>query len=250
MRFLVLEHIAAEHPAYFRRLWRNAGILWDTVALHAGDQVPPDASGYDALIAMGGPMDVWQTAEYPWLTPEIEMIRDAVVRSDVPFLGVCLGHQLLAAALGAEVRPAAVAEVGMGFVELTVQAKSDPLLSGLASPLRCFQWHGAEVAELPSGATLLASNCGCGIQAFRWGRYAYGMQFHAEIETDTVDAWRQIPEYAASLNASLGKEGAQELATTVNDAMPDLHDIATHLTSAFIRLVRFRSVARAGSAAR
>lgn len=206
MRFLVFQHVDVEHPGSFREFMRSDGIAWDTVELDAGEPIP-GLAGYDALPVMGGPMDAWEDDLYPWMAPEKQAIR-AWVDSGRPFLGICLGHQLLAAALGGRVGPMATPEVGICPVTLHRAAAGDRLFEGLSSPLSCLQWHGSEVRQLPDGAVLLAGNEACRVQSFRAGDKAYGIQFHVEVTPATVPSWGAIPAYAAALEKALGA-GAQ-----------------------------------------
>ena len=131
MRVLVFQHISVEHPGSFRAMMAADGITWDTVAFDEGD-AKPEFDRYAALLVMGGPMDVWQEDRYPWLVAEKDAIR-RWVGAGRPFLGICLGHQLLAAALGGHVGPMRAPEVGIAEVTLTDPA--DALFAGLASPL-------------------------------------------------------------------------------------------------------------------
>ena len=160
-------------------------------------------------------MDAWQEAEHPWLIAEKQAIREAVQQRSMPYLGVCLGHQLLGAALGGRVGKAPRAEVGILDVELTPAGRQDPLFEGIADRFKALQWHGAEVAEAPPGATVLAHSPLCAVQAMRVGRHAYGMQYHCEILPQTVSDWAVIPAYACALDAALG-----------NGAMPKLQAAA------------------------
>jgi GMP synthase-like glutamine amidotransferase len=210
MHVLVFQHLAVEHPGIFRDLWSKAGHTWRTVELDQGEQIP-ELDEFDLLVVMGGPMDVWQEDLYPWLIPEKAAIRRWVMDLDRPFLGVCLGHQLLAAALGGTVSLMRDPEVGLAAVELTEAGKRDPLLANFASPIETFQWHGAEISSLPAGMTVLAKNAACPVQAVRFGRHAYGFQYHVEITETTVGEWAGIPEYKASLERALGKERAAYL---------------------------------------
>jgi GMP synthase-like glutamine amidotransferase len=185
---------------------------------------------------MGGPMDVWQHEQHPWLTPEIAAIREFVVELERPFLGVCLGHQLLAEALGGHVGPATVAEVGPCPVRLTPGHAEDPLLRGFPSPLTTFQWHGAEVKTLPADAVVLAETDACAIQAFRWGSCAYGFQFHAEITSETVDDWGRIPAYKQSLETALGAGASERLAVETLALLPQFNRTARTLSDRFLQL--------------
>jgi GMP synthase-like glutamine amidotransferase len=202
MRFLVFQHIAIEHPGIFREFFAADHIAWDAVELDAGETIPP-FDGYDALWVMGGPMDVWEEDQHPWLVTEQQAIRDAVGRG-LPYMGVCLGHQLLGAALGGKVGKAARAEVGILNVELTEAGRRDPLFDGIEPRFKALQWHGAEVASAPPGAVVLASSPLCAVQAMRIGRHAYGMQYHTELTPATVGEWSRVPAYACALDQTLG----------------------------------------------
>lgn len=210
MRILVFQHLAVEHPGVFLDFWRDDGHQWDVVAFDRDAPIPA-LEGYDLLAVMGGPMDVWQEDAFPWLRREMEAIATWVRDLRRPYLGICLGHQLLGAALGGAVRPMSHPEVGYLTVDLTPEGAADPLFAGLPRPLETLQWHGAEVAVLPEGAVSLAQSPLCPVQAMRWGERAYGLQFHVETTEATVGDWAAIPEYSASLEAALGADGAAAL---------------------------------------
>ncbi len=221
MRVLVFQHIDVEHPGSFRELMAADGATWDTVAWDKG-QTPPEPEGYDLLMVMGGPMDVWEEARLPWLADEKAYIRRWVRELEKPYLGLCLGHQLLASALGAPVGRMAAPEVGLTAVTATPEAAADPVMAALAAPIVCLQWHGAEVKAVPPGGVALAANAACPIQAMRVGAKAYGFQYHVEVTPDTVPEWSRVPEYARSLEAALGAEGAAEFAAATEAALPEL----------------------------
>jgi GMP synthase-like glutamine amidotransferase len=236
MRFLVFQHVDIEHPGIFRQFWRDAGIAWDAIELDEGQPIP-ELSPYDALVVMGGPMDVWQEDEHPWLVSEKAAIRRFVGELQRPYLGICLGHQLLASALGGEVGLGQTPEVGLGTVELTPEGLDDPLFSGFANPVETFQWHGAEVQTLPPGAALLASNGACAVQAMRVGRHAYGVQYHVEITPETVPQWRELPAYAASLDAALGPTRAARLADDTAARLPAFAEAAKRFNDNFLKVI-------------
>ena len=210
MKILVLQHEQVEHPGIFRRFLQEDGHEWVPVNLNDGE-VFPSLGGFDALWVMGGPMDVWEEAKYPWLKKEKEFIQEAVVQLGMPFLGLCLGHQLLAESLGGQCGQSDSPEVGVLRVELTGQGPAGIIFDGLPETFCCLQWHSAEVKEMPAGAECLATSPDCRIQAMSWGPRAYSTQFHLEVEDETIDNWVKVPAYYEALCSALGPQGAQTL---------------------------------------
>ena len=196
MRVVVLQHLACEHPGIWRGFLDEDGAEVATAELDEGDAIPSLATA-DALLVFGGPMNVDEHARFPWLVPETAAIRQAVL-GGLPVLGVCLGAQLLARALGAPVTRNPVPEVGLLDIELTDAGASDPLFAGWPRSAPVVQWH-SDTFALPAGATLLASSPACLNQAFRYGECAYGLQFHPEVTADMVAEWADVPEYADAM---------------------------------------------------
>lgn len=161
------------------------------------DQLPSDPTAFDGLVCLGGGMSVHDAAAYPWLLPLQRLLAEATSR-EIPTLGICLGAQLLASANGGRVAPTERPEVGPGLVSKRDAAWEDPLFGDLPLLPDVLQFHSESVVGLPSRAVLLASDSESANQAFRIGRFAYGMQFHIETTPETVADWaRQAPELSA-----------------------------------------------------
>ena len=244
MRFLVFQHIDIEHPGILRDFMAADGIAWDAVELDAGEPIPP-FEGYDALMVMGGPMDVWQEDEHPWLVAEKAAIREAVQERGLPYFGLCLGHQLLGEALGGAVGPMETPEVGILDVALTEEGQADPLFEGIAPTGKALQWHGAAVTEAPPGAAVLAASPLCPIQAIRVGRAAYGIQYHVELTAETVGQWGCVPAYEASLEKVMGAGALERLDREAADHMAAFNRDAKRLYENFVAIVKRRTVAPA-----
>jgi GMP synthase (glutamine-hydrolysing) len=190
----VLQHVAHEGPGTIARVLADSGMDVAVTRLDLSEPLP-DLAGLAGLVVMGGPMGVHDGDDHPWLAPERALIRDAV-DNGTPVLGVCLGAQQLAAALGAEVTTGPIEEVGPGQVELTAEGRRDPVLgpeyhglSGTAVP--CVHWH-RDTFTLPPGAVHLAATRAFPHQAFRFGDGAYGLQFHVEVDGQLARDWQPL----------------------------------------------------------
>jgi GMP synthase-like glutamine amidotransferase len=176
---LILQHFWCETPGVFLDVLNAHGISTETVRGFMGDAYPLDLSAYSGVIAMGGPMGVYEEDQHPWLRQEDALLKMAI-QQDVPTLGVCLGSQLIAKAAGAEVKPGPRKEIGWYPLTLTPAAHQDPLWCSFPSTFEAFEWHG-DVFSLPPGAVSLASSVLYPHQAFRIGRRVYGLLFHLEV---------------------------------------------------------------------
>jgi len=224
MRILLLQHEDVEHAGSFRPLFKASGHDTVTVRLNHHDPIP-SLEGFDALWVLGGPMNTWQEAEYPWLVDEKALIKEAVIEREMPFFGLCLGHQLLADALDGEAGPAAIPEIGVLDVQVT-EAGAKGLFKHSPAVFKAVQWHGAEVKKMPTGAVCLATSPDCPVEAMSLGQHAHSVQFHVEIEHDTVKKWGAIPVHAKDLSDALGDDGMQIMEQACQKNLADLEATA------------------------
>jgi GMP synthase-like glutamine amidotransferase len=185
--WLLVQHVAFEGPGAIAQAVAEAGGALTVLRMDRGDLLPLPAvfAEVAGLVVMGGPMSVHD--DLAWLAEERALLRRAV-EAGLPVLGVCLGAQQLAAALGAPVLEGPAPEYGVGEVHLTTAAISDPVLGPAPTPLPCVHWHG-DTFGLPEGAVRLAGNAAYENQAFRFGDRAYGLQFHVEVTASLVAHW-------------------------------------------------------------
>jgi len=213
-------------------LLERAGFGLHAVELDAGQDIP-DLEPFDVLLVMGGPQHVWEEDENPWLVQEKAALAHWVSELRRPCLGVCLGHQLLADALGGTVKPMAVPEIGVNEIHLTTEGMADPVVRNLPCTLPALEWHEAEVVEPPPGALVLARNNHSEVQALRVGPLAWGVQFHLEVGPGTVPEWASVPEYERTLNETLGS--TLLLQAAVGRSFPAMSAAAAEVVGAFLK---------------
>jgi len=189
---LVLKHIEIEGPGSIGEFFKNTSWNLKIVDLSKGESLPGNFRNIRAIISLGGPMNAYEEDKYSFLKDETEFLQGAL-RSEIPILGICLGAQLLARACGAKIGKAPVKEIGWHKISLTEAGKSDPLFIALPNELEMFQWH-EDTFGIPHGAAHLAESKSCPNQAFRFGKNAYGIQFHAEVNPEMIESW--IIKYA------------------------------------------------------
>jgi GMP synthase-like glutamine amidotransferase len=184
---LIIKHIDIEGPETIGEYFKSQGYSLKVIDLSLGDSLPADLANIEAVVVLGGPMNVYEEDKYPFLKEENIFIKK-VLKKRIPYLGICLGAQLLAKACGAKVTQSPVKEIGWFKVELTEEGKKDSFFTGLSDKINVFQWHGDTFA-IPDGGKWLGRAKGCVHQAFKVGPNAYGVQFHFEITDKSIKDW-------------------------------------------------------------
>ena len=230
-------------PACSAASSQEQGAEVDVVMLHRGEAIPSLAP-YDFLLVMGGAMDVWETDAHPWLKDEIAAIREWTFNRNRPYMGVCLGLQLLTVALGGEVGLAKAAEVGFGKVELNALGLAHPLTRGLSPSFKVMQWHHAEVTKIPSGAEVLASSQSSPVQIMSIGRDILATQFHGELTPDLIDRWAHLPQYIEWLEAAMGPNAYDRVKAQSKPQLPRIERLSRTM---FQNLIANRKAIRAAA---
>lgn len=222
MAILVLEHHPLEPSAALGKALRDHGHRQRVIALHDGQTLPADLDEVEGLVIMGGPMNVDEQEAYPWMAREMQIIEEAHARH-LPMVGICLGAQLIAKALGGEVQAMPRAEIAWGEIVQAFPGTIDTLHAG--TPWRSVQFifHGQQITRAPAGAAVLAKSSQCPIHAFSLGMHVYGFQYHFELEETHLRAMLGDGDYCQWITAS-GGDPRQLLA-----AMPGVYPMYRQL---------------------
>jgi GMP synthase-like glutamine amidotransferase len=208
MQVLIIQHVRQEGPGLIAEIFSKKGWKLDIRIMdQPGTILPKTVADYKAVIILGGPMGAYEEQKYPYLYQVQELVRDAIERR-IPILGICLGGQLIARALGATVKPNSIKEIGWYKIHLTEAGKKAFLFRDLPEEFWAFQWHG-DTFELPEGAVLLAEGDTCTNQAFAYQECAWALQFHPEVTPIIIDYWAEI--YQEELIDFAGPEAVNQL---------------------------------------
>ncbi|MDA1215349.1 MAG: gamma-glutamyl-gamma-aminobutyrate hydrolase family protein [Chloroflexi bacterium] len=227
----VLQHTPPETLGTIQDALTAESVTAEYVRAFEGQPVPQRMGEATGLVVMGGPMGVYEQAQYPYLIDEIHLIEDAL-RADVPVIGVCLGSQLLASALGAEVVSSGQKEIGWHTVTLADAASTDPLLAVVSPSFTGFHWHG-DIFDLPRDSVSLASSGMTAHQAFRYGDKAYGFLFHMEVTAEVIGGM------VAAFADEMAEAGVTETEVTsgITERLPRLHEVGNTVFSRWADLI-------------
>ena len=240
MKVIVLQHISIEDPGYIKDLMIADGAELTTIELDEGQKIPSDLSKYDAMFCMGGPMDTWMEKDYPWLIDEKKAIKKFVIDLKKPYLGFCLGCQLLGEIVGGKVVKSKNSEIGMLNIDFSENKINDLLFSEFPKMITSLQWHSYEVQELENNndITLLASSPETKYQIFKYRNHAYGIQFHIEVKKTTVEEWGCVPEYKSALEKQLGEGALEKFDKDSQKHMPTMNNYSEILYKNFKKLIK------------
>ncbi len=239
MDIIVLQHIKIEDPGYIKDLMLGDGFNLTTIELDEGEKIPDDLNKFDGMFCMGGPMDTYMEKEYPWLIEEKKKIKEFVLDLKKPYLGFCLGCQLLGEVVGGKVARSNPAEIGIMDIEFSKEKVNDNLFSQFPNKIKSLQWHSYEVQGIENNndITLLASSPITKYQIFKYQNHAYGIQFHIEIKDTTVNEWGCVPEYKKALEDQLGSGALEKFDQSAKDNMKDMNNYSTILYNNFKKLL-------------
>jgi GMP synthase (glutamine-hydrolysing) len=233
-KLLVCQHVPFEILGTLNPLFKSSGFRIRYVNFGRQPDAKPSLDGYHGLVILGGPMNAHQVRRYPHLTTEIHLIQEAVERG-MPVLGICLGAQLIARALGAEVTGNQTKEIGWYEVSPTGEGKHDPLLRHFGESETIFQWHG-DTFGVPREALRLASSPACSNQAFRFRTNVYGLQFHLEVDERMIERWLNIPMHKKEIESLKGEIDSQVIRRETRIYMKRLKQLSESTFGEFIKL--------------
>ena len=236
---IILQHIDIETPGYILDLMNEDNFNLTTIELDQGEKIPSNLNQFDGMFCMGGPMDTWMEKEYPWLIEEKNKIKEFVVNLEKPYLGFCLGCQLLGEILGGNVVKSTPPEIGILDILMDSRYSNDHLFGEFNPSFKALQWHSYEVQGLENNnnVTLLGSSLSTKYQIFKYKNHAYGIQFHIEIKDNTVSQWGCVPEYKKALEDSLGKDALKKFDVKALENMKLMNFNAENLYKNFKKIL-------------
>ena len=238
-KIIILQHISIEDPGYIKDLMIKDNFDLTTIELDEGEKIPENLDQFDAMFCMGGPMDTWMEKDFPWLIDEKKRVKEFVVDLKKPYLGFCLGCQLLGEVVGGKVVKSNKPEIGILDINFLENKNNDKLFSKFPNTIKSLQWHSYEVQNLENikNITLIASSPDTKYQIFKFHEHAYGIQFHIEIKKTTVSEWGCVPEYKSALEKELGDGALDKFDQDAKDQMSSMNQYSTILYNNFKNLI-------------
>ena len=236
---LIIQHLPNLTPGIILDFLIEDQYNLKTIQLDQNQKIPHDLSIYDAMLCMGGPMDTWMEKEYPWLVEEKLKIKEFVLNEKKPYLGFCLGSQILGEILGGKIVKSSPPEIGILDVFMTEKIKEDKVFFNFPRNIKALQWHSYEVSELENNkdVIVLGSSLITKYQIFKYQNHAYGVQFHTEIKEGSVNELARIPQLNKSLKVNLGFGALKKFNDDASKYMSSMNDNARNLYNNFKNLM-------------
>lgn len=233
-RLLVCQHVPFEILGTFHALLKALKFRIRYVNFGRHPDTVPSVAGYDGLIILGGPISAYHDELYPHIRTEIKLVQDALAK-DIPVLGICLGSQIIARALGAKVQKNPHPEIGWYEIAPTAEGLEDKLIQHFKGPRQIFQWHG-DSFDLPDGCVHLASSELCRHQAFRYGDKVWGFQFHLEVDKALIERWLTVPLHVEELESLKGVIDPNTIREHTNQHLAEAMTLSNQVFSSFVSL--------------
>ena len=237
-KIIILQHTPLVTPGYFTQLMEEDLVETKIIRLDKGEKIPSNLNAFDGMLCLGGPMDTWMENKYPWMIEEKNKITDFVLNKQKPYLGICLGCQFLGEILGGKVIKSNPPEIGVLDINILENKKKDQLFKNFDNKIIALQWHSYEVSELNnSEVTILGSSEITKYQIFKYKNYAYGIQFHMEVDDNTIIRWSKVPELKKTLEKNLGKNSIDELDKLLRNNIQEMNNNTKKLYENFKNLM-------------
>lgn len=233
-KIIVFQHVAHEILGTLNPLLKSEKFRVRYINFHRTPEIRPTIDKYNGLVILGGHMGVYEAERYKHIKVEMELIEQAL-KKQIPILGICLGAQILAHVLGANVRKHTEKEIGWCDVHLTAEGKKDRLLEHFKPHEKIFQMHG-DTFDIPKTAVHLAKSQICEGQAFCYKDKAYGLQFHLEVDGPMIKRWLKMPHNLKELESSNGKYSLQTIESETEKYLAHSVDLSTRTFSNFIKM--------------
>ena len=237
-KVIVFQHVHYEDLEKIEEYLLKKDLVIKKIKLYESQDIPKDLSQFSLMISLGGPMDTWMVKQFPWIVKEKNAIKEFVINLEKPFIGICLGCQLLGEVLGGKIQKSKFSEIGFFNLIAKETMNNDRNLSFFPKKVPVFQWHSYEVSELNnSEVTILGSSDITKFQIFKYKNHAYGIQFHMEVDENTIIKWSKVPELKNALEKYLGKNSIDELDILLRNNIQEMNNNTKKLYENFKNLM-------------